>query len=150
MRIRVCIPFYSDFELVKPFLRELKKCKEHEFVMEPRQGGIVSELMNSFINDNLCFDKKQSAIKGFDYFLNIDSDIEFTVDQVLRMIDYDKDIVVLPYKTHRNENLYQCGRLVYNIFGRVLGGLNYGVNETGFKKIGWSGNGMKLTKDHIY
>lgn len=147
MKIRVCIPFYKEYEACKKGIAELMCCKEHEFIIEPRQGTYIWELRNSLINDELSFEKYQDPLDGFDAFLDIDSDIDFTLEQVLSMINRKKDIVSLPYLTHKVNDEYQCGE-----FREINGAISkrYTTSETGFKKIGWSGNGMRLTMAHVF
>ena len=84
MKIRVCIPFYSEFESIKLGLQELDNCKEHEFVIEPRQGVNVANTRNSLINDQRSSKKYQNPLEGFDAFLTIDSDMEFTLNNILK------------------------------------------------------------------
>ena len=146
MIIKVCLPFYSEFERAKPGLAELNACTEHEFIICPAQGTYIFELRNRFINDGKSQNKKQKLIEGFDAFLDIDSDISFTLDQVLSMIARKKDIVHLPYLIHRSDEIFQCGTF------REPGIINakYSTADKGFKKVDWAGNGMRLTMAHVY
>jgi len=147
MRIRVCIAFYSEFEACKPGLRDLAQCKDHEFVIEPRQGTYIGATRNSLINDLKSSEIYQSPVEGFEAFLDIDSDIAFTLENVLQLIGHDKNIVCSPYLKHHSNTLYQVGS-----FDSTDGNIasRYDVGESGLKPVDWSGNGFRLTKRAVY
>jgi len=147
MRIKVCLPFYSEFEFAKPGLQELLNCKEHQFVVEPRQGVLAGRLRNSLIADKVSSDKHQLPVKGFDAFLTIDSDIGFTLKHVLKLISHDKDIVGCPYLEHGSDSDYVCGTFTY-----PLGVIDskYDTIQRNLGKVDWMGSGMMLIKSHVF
>lgn len=147
MRIRVCIPFYAEFETAKPGLEELATCTEHEFVIEERQGVRIAKLRNHLINDGKSSKKWQKPL-DFDAFLDWDSDIDATLNDVLMMIKHDKDIVTLPYLRHTNHDEYECGWFKKDKPGIISKRANN--LQKGFLKMPWTGGGMRLTKAHVY
>lgn len=157
MKIRVCCPFYSDFELLKPVLRELYFCQEHEFLIPNalvqkqthgfRQSGVPRAARNHGINDGLSKNKLQKITTGEDAFLIIDTDVIFCLESVLRLIEHDKDVCVAPYQTHSDMREYECG-----MFKGVLGskGDKFKIFEHGLKKIDWCGAGFMLVKAEVF
>lgn len=146
MRIRVCLPFYSEFEFARPGLIELKNSKEHEFVIEPRQGTYIWKIRNSLINDGQSCKIYQKPL-NYDAFLLHDSDVLCTEKQVLEMIESKKDIVSLPYESQGHRGYFECGE-----FGQVSGNIRtrYPVEQKGFQKVGWAGAGMILILKHVF
>lgn len=71
---------------------------------------------NCYYVRNMCLDgntvngAEQSVLKGIDYdhIMWIDSDIQYTVDDVLQLLSRDTDIVSGPYKTS-NQKTYTAG-----------------------------------------
>lgn len=147
LRIRVCVPFYSEFEAAKPGLEELDNCKEIDFVIEARQGALLSQLRNSLINDGLSSKKYQEAIEGFDSFLMIGSDSEFTLADILKMISHDKPIVSLPTLRHESETEYICGWFIKPV--GVVGG-NYTTEKKGLHSVSWSSACMMLIQREVF
>lgn len=148
MRAKVCIPFYTEFETTKGGLLELSYCQEVDFDIHPRQGPTVSRLRNNLINDGKSQKMYQSSPEGYDYFLMIDSDIGFKLQDVLKLISHNKDICVAPYKKHESQGKYDCGMFYPEQPGRILG--NAVTTETGFKKIDWCGAGFMLMKSTVF
>jgi len=149
LKIRACIPFYSEFETAKSGLLELSYCESIDFKIEPRQGSVTRRNRNSLINDMRSQNIYQEPVKGFDYFLMIDSDISFKLDDVLKLIAHDKDIICAPYVTHDSESkIYDCGMFLPGQPGRIM--LKHTIGERGLKKIDWAGAGFTLMKASIF
>lgn len=144
MKIRVCVPFYSEFEFAKSGLKECLKCSEIEFSVEPRQGTIISRLRNSLLNDGKSKKVSQSPVSNFDYFLFVDSDIGFTLDNVLKLLSQDKEIIASPYLCHDNNGTYQCGVFYSDQPGNIK--YRYTIYEKGTKEVDFVGAGFLLIK----
>jgi len=147
MKIRVCIPFYSEFETTKLGLQELVNCKEHDFVIEPRQGVYIGNTRNHLINNGVSEEKYQKPVDGFDAFLTIDSDIGFTLDNILKLINHNVDIVGSPYLIHGSDTIYECGR-----FSEIMGNIDRkcNISEKGLQPVHWMGSGMMLIKRNVF
>lgn len=139
MKIRICTAFYSEFEMVKPLVKELKSCKEHEFIFTPYQGSELSWLRNMHFTDG------KDCIADYDAFLIFDSDQYTPASTVYKMIEHDKDVIVAPYESQFMPNYYNCGEL--DEIGNIK--YRYAKNETGFKPIGYSSEGCMLIKRHV-
>ncbi len=126
----------------------MKECKEHKFEVKLLQGTYIWELRNSLINDDRSYQLKQNVSDIADAFLDLDSDMSPTLDDILSMIEKKKDVICLPYLIHRSPNVYQCGTFKEGIPGFVE--KRFDSSETGLKKIPWSGNGCRLTMAHVY
>ena len=144
MKIRACIPFYNEFETNKPGLRELRDCKEIQFDIEPRQGSVVGRIRNSLFNDEKSQKIQQYPVGGYDYFLMIDSDIDFKLSHVLALIENDKDICCAPYKMHNNQELFDCGMFKPGEPGRIFN--RFSTEQKGTYKVDWTGAGFMLIK----
>jgi hypothetical protein len=147
MRIKVCISYYLEYNACKEGLEELDACKEHIFVLSPLRGSVLALQRNTLISGCRSSKRSQRAENGYDGFLTIDSDIEFTLEDVLSMIKANKPIVALPYETKSKSGVYQVGK-----WGRVKGdiGYKYGTSERGFKQVDWIGAGMHYAQAEVY
>jgi len=146
MRILVCIPFYHNFEALKPLLSELKACGIHEFIIKPGQGADIGTLRNRLINDGKSSKKFQIPLKGIDRVLTIDTDVIPTFADIMSMTEHDKDIVCLPYLRHGSDLEYACGYFDGN--GNIGG--RYTALGEGFRKIPWTGAGAMMIKSHVF
>ena len=147
MRIKICISYYLEYSACKAGLAELAACKEHTFILSPLRGSVLALQRNTLISGCRSSKRHQKAEDGYDGFLTIDSDIEFTLEDVLSMINANKSIVALPYETKSKSGVYQVGK-----WGRVKGdiGFKYGTSERGFKQVDWIGAGMHYVQAEVY
>ena len=147
MRIKVCISYYLEYNACKAGLAELDACKEHIFVLSPLRGSVLALQRNTLISGCNSSKRYQKPENGYEGFLTIDSDIEFTLEDVLSMIKANKPIVALPYETKSKSGVYQVGK-----WGRVKGdiGYKYGTAERGFKQVDWIGAGMHYVQAEVY
>lgn len=148
LNIRVCVPYYpamTDYP-AKAGLEELRQCNNINFEVVERPGTYIWEIRNSLINDERSHLIHQKPLPR-DYFLDIDTDIYFTLGDIMLMIERDKDCITLPYLVHGSNCTYQCGW--WGSKPGLIGG-KFTTREKGCKIINWSGNGMRLTKAHVY
>lgn len=142
--IRVCIPYYNEFEAVKPGLQEIKDDPEFEVV--PCRGTYIGNNRNSCIV-KVATDLKKPDIVDKD-FLFIDSDISFTKAHIERACAISKEfpVVFLPYRTHADQKVYQCGT-----WG-VSPGLikeRVSITSSGLHKVDWCGAGFLFVKNQV-
>lgn len=144
--IRVCTPYYSDFNTAKVGLKSLAKDSRFELIQA--RGSIISNLRNSFITKNVGSSLKKQEIVDRD-FLFIDSDIGFSknhIDRVLELSDL-YPIIFLPYITQANHELYQCGT-----WGKWIGSISgrYPIDTKGIKQVDWCGAGFLFIKKEVF
>lgn len=147
MIIKVCIPFYSEYEACKPGLAELREYRGHTFIITTAQGSVIASNRNHLVNDGESAKRSQTPPGSFDAYLFIDSDIEFCLQDVLSLIDRDEPITGLPYETHKGSELYQVGT-----WGAVPGAIKsrYNFSQKGWQMVDWIGGGMHLVKKEVY
>jgi len=146
MKIRVGIPFYSEFEDAKKGVHELVHIKEHSFYIEPRQGVLIGRLRNSFVNDYKSQKKRQEPL-NFDAFLFVDSDISFTAADAMRLIKADKDIISGVYRSQKDEK-YECGLFHPAIPGKVM--TRFNSMTRGLRKVDFCGGGFLFVKRAVF
>ena len=139
MKIRVCIPFYQDFQTCKSGLRELQQFEEIDFVIEPRQGVLIGHTRNSLVNNMGSQEKWQKPL-DYDGFLFIDSDIGFHLIDVLRLISNKKDICAGAYSTHWNDTVYEAGLFKKGLPGAIE--KRFSSHTNGLKKVDFVGAGF--------
>lgn len=144
--LRIVIPFYSEFDSVKPGLRALLGSGiRYEYL--PCQGPYVHSNRNNGVN-NMRSDKTvQDAVEGFTHFLFIDSDIGFQPAHVHIALKHDADVVALPYLRHEADGTYQAGELRPG-FPTIKS--HYGKNDRGIKHVTFVGGGFLLIKRHVF
>jgi hypothetical protein len=150
MRIKVCIPYYAEYKACESGIAELEACTEHEFVIKPKRGSVVSDTRNFLVNEGKST-KIYQQVSGFDAYLFIDSDVEFTLDNILHMIKFSltkpDSIIALPYETFSGSGIYQVGEWKI-VEGHIKG--KYKATAIGWKKVSWIGGGLHLTPATAY
>ncbi len=103
--IRVVLPFYSEFDTLKPSLRALR---ESDIAHEVKiiQGSFPAKGRNNGISMNQK--RLQKLPEHISHYLILDSDIAFTVSQLEAALKHDKMILGLPYLRHDNDGTYQA------------------------------------------
>lgn len=146
MKIIILLSIYSEYETLEPLLDELRCCKEHQFTLKVCQGADITALRNFIINDGKSQEKIQDPLPNFDFGLILDSDNYGTLEDILSMIEMDKDIACLPSLEHKSDTKYICG-----MFGKVPGnkGLTFDTKKKGKYKIDWTSMGGVLFKTNI-
>ena len=108
MGLLVVIPFYSEFDFLKPFLRELRD-SDIPHAVQPVQGCYISANRNDAVNLKQSQKIKQFARNGFENFLFCDSDTCPTVPTVKKLLSHNLPIVGAPYLRHEADGTYQAG-----------------------------------------
>lgn len=147
MIIKVCIPYYAEYEACKAGLRELQECKAHTFILSPVKGSVVAFVRNHLVNEGVSTKRSQRLVQACDGYLFIDSDIGFTLDDVLTLIEAKKPITALPYETYNDSGVYQVGEWEH-VAGNIK--YKYPVETEGWKRVAWVGGGMHLVMKHVY
>lgn len=93
-KIRICIPFYQDFEPAKSFYRDLG------IEVTPRQGTYIWQIRNHLVGDG------QHKPVDVDGFVFIDSDVSGEPQNLVNLLTAGKDIVGGCYKQHRSKMAY--------------------------------------------
>lgn len=125
LKVRICIPFYLNFDGAKSGLRELKKHGKRidtwiyeyagiEWHAEPRRGTYPrGRVRNSLVELTHLAAHRNSFIVGqtetYDFFLFIDSDIIWSIDDAVRLVRHDLDVCGGPYPGHVDETVFQAG-----------------------------------------
>ncbi len=144
-KIRIVIPFYSEFEAVKPGLAALRSTSI-VFDVQPAQGPYVHNNRNMGVNGGRSNSTFQGPLEGYTHFLFIDSDISFIPKHVDVALKHDAPVVTLPYLRHENDGLYQVGELGPGL--RIE--KRYGKTERGLKHVTFTGGGFLLVKADVF
>lgn len=137
MRLRVCIPFYSEWSAAAIGCRELQG---YDFVIEPRQGTYIYEIRNSFVDD------MTGSILDFDAWLFVDSDVTFTLQNVLDIIARDLPIVAGASRTHKDRSVVQAG--FFGVPGVVKSKVN--TTEWGLKEVDFVGTDFCFIRREVF
>ena len=145
-RIRIVIPFYNEFESVKPGLRSLLGSGiEYDFI--PVQGPRIGCNRNAGVNNLRSNKTRQSAVEGYSHFLFLDSDISFAPAHVHMALKADVPVFAFPYFRHENDGLYQVGELAE---GKPRIEKRYGKADRGLREVTFVGGGFLLVKREIF
>jgi len=144
-RLRIVIPFYNEFEAVKPGLRELT---ERGFLADvmPVQGPCVHNNRNLGINGGASQATWQTPAKGYSHFLFIDSDISFGMMHLEAALKADAPVVTLPYLGHEADGTYQVGEM--NMDYHIV--KKYSQDERGQRHVTYTGAGFLLVKAEVF
>ena len=152
--IRIGIPCYNGeiSEETEKSIKEIKNYKDINFDIKIVSGTFcyrgrnISSLSNPKEYNGMA---KIKQILPYDYYLSLDADIEFNIDNINGLINRDKDIVGSAY-LHRNGFLDKTvGGYFYKVDGIAPKDLCFDKNTTGIIECDWVGGGFILIKKHV-
>jgi hypothetical protein len=144
MIIRLCFPFYKDCPIYDKLLKEVKTYNgEHTFIFRKAQGTIVHDVRNVLIAESLRIGKDW-ILPQFDFAVLIDSDMDYTLQDIIYLCELDKDIAGLPYKLRGRELFYNAGFILENGFDHLP------IETTGLMEVHGQGNGCKAIKRKVF
>lgn len=146
MKIRIGLPLANNCEIkreTEQSLLNLNNCtRGYEYELFVTRGSNIST------NRNQCITNSQLMYQDnfdFDYYLSLDGDIEFTLENVYQLIDADKDIIAGIYQYKTDEKLAVGGN--YD-FGKVTDKIQW--ESKGIHKVDWIGAGFILIKSEVF
>lgn len=111
------------------------------------QGASISVLRNRGVNKGASERCSQTNFP-FDYYMCIDSDIEFQVEDVLKLIERDKDIISGAYQDRGDPDGTVAGK--YSGVPGVISREDFiPWRETGLHEVDWVGAGFLLIKADV-
>lgn len=147
MKLKVGIPFAKHGRITDATLksiRDLKESNEFDVDIIAQQGSNVPRSRNAMINGELSNQVSQQ-LDGFDYFLCVDADTGFTVDNVKQLLAHEADIVSGAYVHKHNSQ-----RFVAGWFGEIEGispmENRVALDRSGLFEVDWCGAGFMLLK----
>lgn len=145
MKLKVGVPYAKHGRITDQTLhslRELSRCEDFEVQLVTQQGSNVPRARNAMINGERSSLIHQK-LEGFDWFLCVDADTGFTVDQVRQLLAHDLDIVSGAY-VHKHDD----SRIVAGWFPEVPGISRMEdrvtLDRTGLIEVDWVGAGFLL------
>jgi hypothetical protein len=109
------------------------------------RGSLIAEARNYGVNEGRSDAVAQGGFE-FDYYLSVDADIAFTVDDVRRLIARDKDIVGAAYLRRGG-----TGEIVAGTCDADAGQICFLSDEVnGLRKVDWIGAGFTLIKRRVF
>jgi len=144
MKLKICIPFYKEYEACKKGLAEFSRMKGR-----PDHYIGTAKSYDPALGRNTLVSKSQKKWQvefegGFSHYLFIDSDISFRARDVMRLLAQDKDIISGAYVRKDNPEYYQGGFWAEDLPGNIK---NYVRSEsTGTHKVDYVGGGFLLVK----
>ncbi len=145
MKLKIIVPFYSEFNSLKSGLRALRG-GDIEFDFQPVQGPCVHNNRNLGVNLGRSCKTYQPAVGDYTHILFLDSDIGFHPLHVHAALNHRAKVVSLPYLAHENDGTYQVGELDdnYTITKR------YTAADKGSKHVTFTGGGFLLLETAVF
>lgn len=138
-KIKVCTPYYSEYDSALRGFEQLEKSRIADFECEARRGSEQYFTRNTMISDKAG----SGEPLPYDRFLMIDSDIEHTADHAMVALSHDADIIVLPYLHSASEGeFYNAGKWKKGQPGVI--GSYAPVAKTGKERVDFGGGGYVL------
>ena len=147
MKLKVGIPFAKHGRITDATLRSIKALEEvNDFEVEvvAQQGSNVPRARNAMINQeksNLVHQK----LSGFDYFLCVDADTGFTVENVRQLLAHDLNIVSGACVLKHEATRFAAGWFSA-IEGISLMEDRVSIDRTGLFEVDWAGAAFLLLK----
>jgi len=149
-KIRVCVPVANNGVIATKTRDSLKRLKEHQgfdVCIDYVYGSDISGNRNAGVNDATSNEIKQFGF-DFDYYLAVDSDIEFECWHLVQLLQHKKHIVGGAYKYHVDRSKIVAGN--YNAHGIVSVDSFLGCNDTGLTQVKWIGMGFTLIAREVF
>ncbi len=147
MKLKVGVPFAKHGRMTDATLsslRALSQCTDFEVEIVTQQGSNVPLARNAMINNKESTLLHQK-LSGFDYFLCVDADTGFTVDNVKQLLARNLDVVGGAYVHKHTPN-----RIVAGWFGETEGISTMEdrvmQDRTGLIEVDWIGAGFLLIR----
>jgi hypothetical protein len=147
INIKICTPCYNEALYNESQAKKsLSNIKDAPFLYSGfvAYGTRISALRNALVNNNKSQLKKgQKLDETFTHWLFIDSDINYTQNDIVKLLVHDKDIVSGAYISKSNPDNFEAGVTDQN--GRNISYVS--SKSTGLNKIdGYVGLGFMLLK----
>jgi len=113
----------------------LKK-ENFEFIFSVGKGSNLPIARNKLV--------KEAIKSGADYFLGIDSDITFGVDDFHKLLSMEANLVFGAFRSKMKRDEYEAGYYTQGYPGSS--GIKLKADSTGLIKTDWSGTGFFLAK----
>ena len=146
MKIKICVPYYNEFDDAKPGLQELINCKEHEFRVETTQGCNSGKNRNRLVSPHQL--KKQAPPGDWDAYLFVDSDMVPRAQDALALIAHDKDIISGAYPRSDQPEYYNAGMWNKDLPGDIA--VKMEKSTTGLHKVDYVGAGFLLVRASVF
>lgn len=165
-KVRICVPFYAEKDLheitgvlmdiitknnlaysvdQKTGLLTSFHTEKYSFHYEPRQGTRIKDARNSLISDTHTMAIDQKPL-DMDFFLCLDSDIVFTLDNLLRLLQYNLPIIGSPYCTHQDRTVSNVCEV--DELGMIT--KRFPMATTGVREVGALPGGFTLIKKEVF
>jgi hypothetical protein len=144
-KIKICTPFYHGIS--KTTASSVAEAKKHfDVIWQKCEGTYIAEARNALIIGSQRSEKHPALEAGYTHYLQLDSDIGFTPENLNVLIEMDKPIVSGAYLSRRAKDCYVGGG--WNITEGNMG-QSIKVSEKGIIPVKWCGGGFLLIKREV-
>lgn len=150
--IRVGVPYPNNSGVMKKCRESLQRLADSDLFdtkdnIFEIQGASISVLRNNAVTKGDS--KVHQTNLPFDYYLCIDSDIEFQVEDVKKLIDRDKDIISGAYRYRHNHSAAVAGHFKPGLKGLCENDDFICMCKSGLHKVDFVGAGFLLIKKKV-
>ena len=151
-RIKVRIPYPNHADIcpaVKESVRKLRECQHLNVDVGYVQGASISILRNAAVNNNAS-EKTHQTDFDFDFFLSVDSDVEFSPEDVAALVNRGVDVVSGAYQ-HRKDKSVMVAGMYSGTPGLVVANASFlPWHLTGLRAVDWVGAGFLLVRREVF
>jgi hypothetical protein len=144
MKIKICIPHYCG--LSKETIESVRNLKDKiDFDVIVTESTYIATGRNNSILGKASSNVKPILDKQYSHYLMVDSDIQFTPEQVIRLVNHKIPIVAGLYKSRCNDDG------VAGYFSLVEGNCNKSLSMlyNGLEIVDWCGAGFLLIESEV-
>lgn len=155
VELKVCTPCYRKELITKETSESIEKLLDSDVssVWAILEGAVIDDLRNDLVNDCQGDLVYQIIDQPFTHYLFVDSDIQFEVDDVMKLLSRDCDIVAGAYQMRNFPEGAVCGGgFVMDGVDGAIGGLNLINPEdcVDLMEVDWCGAGFLLVKKEVF
>lgn len=143
--IKICIPYYSEWEQPKKGILETKK-SGIPCIEQAAQGPYIAQARNALVNGESSQKVWQTIGKEFSHYLFVDSDVGFTPEHLKAILALNCDVACCPYLRHGSKTVYQVG--TFSEPGLIKE--RFTNDRKGIQVVDWCGGGFLLVKASVF
>ena len=142
--IKICVPYNET--ICKETQLSIDACVNAGIAeVEYAKGTYINTAREYLISKDADCHIRPTIDKRYSHFLLVDSDMQFSIDDVLRLKDHRKSIVSAAYKTH-DDKTWVCGYFD----GFRIKFISVGEEPKGLVALCWAGNGLMLIEREYF
>jgi len=143
MNIKICLPYYREVKFSAWLIDSVNQCKAYGFSFQAAESTLIDKARNYLFTRT---EDEKDNDPNIDYYFCVDHDLEWTVQDILTLVDAGKDIIGASYTRREDPFKYNSGYWCKER-GRGWAGNYITTDNKGIMPVHWhSAGGLLVSK----